>query len=110
MSGPGAVHVVGEVALEDRRAERDGAEAGEVVGGVIGQADHRVGKRLAELHHRAQPHQVRRRRIEIGRVQQRVRHAGALEDRDRLATLSIVFMPVLRMIGLPNEAMCFSSG
>jgi hypothetical protein len=27
-----------------------------------------------------------------------------------LRTLSMVFMPVLRTIGLPNDAMCFSSG
>ena len=108
--GARAIHRIGEVALEDRRAERDGAEAGEVVGRVIRQSDDGVGEGGHQLGHRAEPHQVRRRRVEIRGVHQRVRRAARSKIATALRTLSIVFIPVLRIIGLPNAAMCFSSG
>ena len=74
--------MIGEVTLEDRRAERDGAEARDVVGRVIGEADHGVRKCLAQFDHRSQANEMRRRRIEIRRVHQRVRNAGAVENLD----------------------------
>ena len=72
MSGPGRAIESVKLALEDRRAERDRAETGEVAGRVIAQADDRIRKGVHQLGHRAEPDEVRRRGVEVRRVHQRV--------------------------------------
>ena len=83
--------------LEDRRPQRHRRQAGVVAQRVVGETEHGVGERVAQLGERAEADLLVRRRIHRGAVQQRERHPARAQDRRPTGAIDArSFMPGAR--------------
>ena len=68
--------------LEDRRAEGDRGQRHLGADGMVREADDRVRERPAQVSHALQRHELGRRGVEVGALQQRIVDPGLVEDGD----------------------------